>query len=113
MAALEQLVDMARDKRDERAWRFNVVLRQSRPLLNHNAFQQILLKLVGDKVEIEVAKKIQKALKQVPAPSELQPRSIPRPAPYRRRQTRLLCLWATRAPGPLVLELFFQEWDGL
>ena len=33
LAALEKLVDVARDKSDERAFRFSIVLRQTRPLL--------------------------------------------------------------------------------
>lgn len=83
-AALERLVDVARDKADERAPRFSVVLRQTRPLLTHPAFQQLLLKLVGDKEEVLVAKEIQKVLKS--APREQHAWGPPaRPAPYPRR----------------------------
>lgn len=66
LAALEHLVDVARDKRDARANRFAVVLRQTRPLLYNPSFQHLLLKLVGDKEEVEIAKEIHKALKQAP-----------------------------------------------
>ncbi|KAJ7377688.1 hypothetical protein OS493_027250 [Desmophyllum pertusum] len=49
LAALEHLVDVARDKTDQRAPHFSVVLCQTRPLLLNSSFQQLLLKLVGDK----------------------------------------------------------------
>ncbi|XP_068723996.1 uncharacterized protein [Montipora capricornis] len=66
MAALEQLVDLAREKGDERANRFGIVLRQTRTLLYNPSFQHLFLKLIGSKEEVEVAKEIQKALKQSP-----------------------------------------------
>ena len=56
---------MARDKADERAPWFRVVLWQTRPLLTNPAFQ-LLLKFVGDKEEVLVAKEIQKVLKSAP-----------------------------------------------
>ena len=65
-AALEHLVEVARDKADERGPRFSVVLRQTRPLLTNPAFHYLLLKLVGDKEEVLVAKEIQKVLKSAP-----------------------------------------------
>ena len=65
LAALEQLVDVARDKSNERASRFSIVLRQTRPLLLDPSFQPLLLKLVGDKEEVAIAKEIQKALKRL------------------------------------------------
>ena len=52
-----------RDKSDQRASSFGVILRQTWPLLNDSAFQQLLLKLVGDKEEVGVAKEIQNVLK--------------------------------------------------
>ena len=58
LAALEKLVDVARDKSDERASRFSIVLRQTRPLLLDPSFQPLLLKLVGDKEEVAIAKEI-------------------------------------------------------
>lgn len=73
MAALEQLVDVTREKRDASASRFAVVLRQTRPLLYSLSFQPLLLKLVGDKEEVQVAKEIQKALKQAPSDPFLVP----------------------------------------
>ena len=66
LAALEQLVDLAREKGDERANFFGIVLRQTQTLLYTPLFQHLLLKLIGSKEEVEVAKEIQKALKQSP-----------------------------------------------
>ena len=53
----------SRDKADARTKRFSAILRQCRPLLGNPHFQSILLKLVGDKEDIEVAKAIQKSLR--------------------------------------------------
>ena len=62
LAALEQLVDLAREEGDERANRFGIVLRQTRTMLYNPSFQHLLLKLIGSKEEVEVAKEIQKAM---------------------------------------------------
>ncbi|KAJ7377498.1 hypothetical protein OS493_028943 [Desmophyllum pertusum] len=84
LAALEHLVDVARDKTDQRAPCFSVVLRQTRPLLLNSSFQQLLLKLVGDKEEVSVAKEIQKILKSTPSDlSSSSPRDHPAPYPKR------------------------------
>ena len=84
LAGLEALVDLARDNADARAKRFSTILRQCRPLLGKPQFQSILLKLVGDKEDVEVAKAIQKSLR----PSEPSGPSIasrpPRPGSSRR-----------------------------
>ena len=63
LVGLETLVDLARDKADARTKRFSTILRQCRPLLGNLQFQSILLKLVGDKEDIEVAKARQKSLR--------------------------------------------------
>lgn len=63
LAALEHLVDTSRDRRDPAANRYNVIFKQSRPLLHHPQFRSILLKLLGDKDEMEVSKVIEKAVK--------------------------------------------------
>ena len=55
MALEQSVVDVARDKRDARANRLAVVLRRTRPLLYIPSFQHLLLKLVGDKEEVEIA----------------------------------------------------------
>ena len=60
LVALEQLVDLAREKGDESANRFGIVLRQTRTLLYNHSFQHLLLKLIGGKEEVEVAKEFRK-----------------------------------------------------
>ena len=69
-AGFESLVDLARDKADARTKRFSTILRQCRPLLDNPQFQRILLKLVRDKEDVEVAKATQKSLR---------PSALPRP----------------------------------
>ena len=64
IAALEEVVNVTRDKKDDRATRFQIVLRQCRPLVNSPNLQQILIKLVATKEEAEVAKVIAKATKE-------------------------------------------------
>ena len=64
LAALEQLVDVARDKSDER--RPDLVSSCGKPglcCLNDPSFQPLPLKLVGDKEEVAIPKEILKALK--------------------------------------------------
>ena len=63
IAALEEVVNVTRDKKDDRATRFQIVLRQCRPLVNSPNLQQILIKLVATKEEAAVAKVIAKATK--------------------------------------------------
>ena len=55
LAALEQLVDHVRDCKDERAKRCSIIVYQCRPLLNSPAMQSVLIKLVADKEEAELA----------------------------------------------------------
>ena len=55
LAALEQLVDHVRDCKDERDKRCSIILYQCRPLLNSPAMQSVLIKLVADKEEAELA----------------------------------------------------------
>ena len=62
-AALEHLCDVAREKGHDRANRFNIILRQTRPLMGSPSFQQVLLKLLGSDEEVAIAKEIQKAVK--------------------------------------------------
>ena len=52
---LEQLVDHVRDCKDERAKRCSIILCQCRPLLNSPAMQSVLIELVADKEEAELA----------------------------------------------------------
>ena len=64
IAALDEVVNVTKEKKDERASRYEIVLRQCRPLLNNPCLQQVLIKLVGSKEEDEVAKVIAKATKR-------------------------------------------------
>jgi len=65
IATLDEVVNVRKDKKGDRATRFEIVLRQCRPLINNPAFQQILIKLVALKEEAEVAKVIPKLNKRV------------------------------------------------
>lgn len=60
LAALEQLVDVAREKVDEKANCFGIILRQTRVLLFNGG---LLLKLIESTEKVAIAKEIQKALK--------------------------------------------------
>ena len=52
--------NVTKKKKHERASRYEIVLRQCRPLLNNPCLQQVLIKLVASKEEAEVAKVIGK-----------------------------------------------------
>ena len=58
MAALEEVVNITRDKKDDRSNRYAIVLRQTRPLISDPSLQQILIKLVASKEEAEIARVI-------------------------------------------------------
>ena len=58
LAALEHLVDSVREVGHEAAKRYAVIPRQCRPLVHNSAMQSLLIKLVADKEEAEVAKVI-------------------------------------------------------
>ena len=64
IATLEEVVNITRDKKDDRATRFQIVLRQCCLLVNSPNLQQILIKLMATKEEAEVAKVIAKATKE-------------------------------------------------
>ena len=63
LAALENLVDVSRENNDSNAHRYNIIFKQTRCLQNHPRLQPLLVKLVGDKDEIDVAKFIEKSLR--------------------------------------------------
>ena len=81
VAALENLVDVARENGDTNAHRYNSIYKQTRSLHQTPQFQSLLLKLVGDKQEMEIAKLIEKSLKHSspawPAPANPQEQSGP------------------------------------
>ena len=66
VVALENLVDVARENGDTNAHRYNSIYKQTRSLQQTPQFQSLLLKLVGDKQEMEIAKLIEKSLKHSP-----------------------------------------------
>ena len=84
LAGLESLVDLARDNADTRTKRLSTILRQCRPLLGKPQFQSILLKLVGDKEDVEVAKAIQKSLRPSASWGPSMPSRPPGPGFFRR-----------------------------
>ena len=66
LVALEHLVDSAREVGHERAKRYAVILHQCRPLVHNSAMQSVLIKLVADKEEAEVANVIDKTIRRQP-----------------------------------------------
>ena len=78
LAALEQLVDSAREVGDERAKRHAIILRQCRPLVHNSAMQSVLIKLVADKEEAEVAKVIDKTIRRQPGVGNRDARALGR-----------------------------------
>lgn len=88
-AALEELCDTAREKGHDRANRFSIILRQTRPLMRSPTFQPVLLKLVGSEEEVAIAKEIHKAVKQFPVTGPRVPSAPPGSS-------------ATRQPSPVV-----------
>ena len=65
MAALENLVDTARDNNADNASRYATILRQIRPMSANPALQTVMLKLVGSEEDVAIAREIQKAIKSV------------------------------------------------
>ena len=91
IAALDEVVNVTKEKKDERASRYVIVLRQCRPLLNNLCLQQVLIKLVhvASKEEAEVAKVIAKATKRPVPVNHGSFTGRTRRAPYQRRGTNL------------------------
>ena len=73
------MVDSAREVRHERAKRYAVILRQCRPLVHNSAMQSVLIKLVADKEEAEVAKVIDKTIRRQPGVGNRDARALGRP----------------------------------
>ena len=65
--ALDEVVNVTKEKKDERAACYGIVIRQCRPLLNNPCLQQTLIKLVVSKEEAEVVKRL--LLRQPSGPS--------------------------------------------
>ena len=94
VAALENLVDVARENGDTNAHRYNSIYQQTRSLHQTPKFQSLPLKLVGDKQEMEIAKLIEKSLQHSsptwPAPANTREQSGPSGSsrPYRYNAVR-------------------------
>ena len=81
------MVNVTRERKDERASRYEIVLRQCRPLLNNPCLQQVLIKLVASKEEAEVAKVIAKETKRPVPVNQGSFTGRTRKAPHQRRGT--------------------------
>lgn len=93
ISALEHLVDISREYRHESAHRYNVIFKQCRPLTQHPQFQNILMKLIGDREDREIAKVIEKTIQKLNSyrgNSALYSSSA-RPRPYPNRLTCFHC----------------------
>ena len=63
MAAFEHLSDNAPENGDQHARRYKAILKQTKGLFENQAIQRILLRLLGTKEEITIAKEIEKSTK--------------------------------------------------
>ena len=81
------MVNVTKERKDERASRYEIVLKQCRPLLNNPCLQQVLIKLVASKEEAEVAKVIAKETKRPVPVNQGSFTGRTRKAPYQRRGT--------------------------
>ena len=82
------MVNVTKERKDERASRYEIVLRQCRPLLNNRrCLQQVLIKLVASKEVAEVAKVIAKETKRPVPVNQGSFTGRTRKAPYPRRGT--------------------------
>ena len=89
IAALDEVVNVTKEKKDERASRYGMVLRQCRPLLSNPCLQQVLKKLVASKKEAEVAKVTAKATERPVSVNQASFTGRTHKAPYQRRGTNL------------------------
>ena len=102
IAALEEVVDVARSKGDERSTRYSVILQQCRPLISSPSLQPTLIKLVASKEEAKVAKVTGKALKNQPSARPVGLMGRPHWVPYRHQgKPRLqpIKCWLCGRPG--------------
>ena len=101
MAAVEHLVDITRERGSDKASRYAIILRQTRPLLASPTLQPLLLKLVGSEEEVAIAREIQKALKSQCPASRVSGASRPLLAPYPsgQRNANISCYSCGRRAG--------------
>ena len=92
-------MDISRDNGDPIAPRYNIIYKQSRPLLYNSHFQNVLMKLLGDKEDVEVAKVIEKTLRQRRSPTRSSsqvpesPTWSPRFRPYFTSRSQMRCFY--------------------
>jgi len=89
---LEQLSDHAREANHPQRKKFDAIFKQCRPLANSNSLAEVVLQLLGDKEERDVASQIRKIFKGHPSPRSSAPGQafefwednsvVPRPGPY-------------------------------
>ena len=92
LAALEQLSDHAREANHPQRKKFDAIFKQCRPLANSNSFAKVVLQILGDKEEKDVASQIRKIFKGHSSPRSSAPGQafdfwgdnsvVPRPVPY-------------------------------
>ena len=87
IAALDEVVSVNKEKKDERTSRYEIVLRQCRPLLNNPCLQQVSIKLVASKEDAELAKVIAKETKRHVLVNQGSFTGRTRKAPYQRHGT--------------------------
>jgi len=89
IAALDEVVNVTKEKVDERALLYEILQGQCCTLLNNPWLQQVLIKLVASKQEAEVAKVMAKATKPPVPVNQGSFTGRTRKAPYQRRGTNL------------------------
>ena len=73
LAALEQLSDHAREANHPQRKKFDAIFKQCRPLANSNSLAEVVLHLLGDKEERDVASHIRKIFKGHSSPRSSAP----------------------------------------
>ncbi|KAK3726277.1 hypothetical protein QZH41_003056 [Actinostola sp. cb2023] len=70
LAALEHLADSARDGNQKDRAKYDAIFKQCRPLANNPRLPAVVVRLLGDEEQKQVAAQIQKILRGSPCPSE-------------------------------------------
>lgn len=93
LAGLEQLSDHAREANHPQRKKYDAIFKQCRPLADSKSLAEVVLQLLGDKEEKDVATQIRKIFKGHSSPRSSAPEQAydlwgdnsvaPRPGPYR------------------------------
>ena len=67
LASLEQLADCARESGHSDRRKFEAMFKQCRPLVNSPSLARVVIQLLGDKADRDVAQQIDKVLKSQPS----------------------------------------------